>query len=332
VIAREGMSEGIADTWSLLSAPCVARVGTSFDVEFYGTAITGTVGYDGVFVKHAATTTTFPTIEILLTTLDTLSVTGLGMNLDVNLIFKLAVPALSQRGDKAFLARVAVPSTPSRMVFLTKGPLATDPLQVVAYETMPIPGMAGDSIEFITAPFGIEAFGSTTNLDIGFHATTTTSTNGSSGVFRWDAQSSSIQVVAHTDDDAPGTSDDFNLIAGPYNNPYTAEFGSGVRGAFRATTKNPGTSQKGIWTDDPVAGVSLVAKFDDIAPSSGSQLFKEFRAPAVNSLGQVAFRGCLNSNCTNDGVWTDATGTLDKVAVMNELSPDATGTQSSEAF
>ena len=329
MVARETFAEGLGGNnpeWDAFSAPCVARVGSSFNLAFDGDVIENqALGYAGVFVAHAVTSAS-PSLEVLMTNLDTITVPSIGSNLDITMVGQPTVPALSQRGDKAWFINVTTQNT---QVFLTKGPLTTDTPVIVCYEGMPVTGLGGDPIKKATAPFAIESFGTGANLDIGFHATTTTSTNGSSGIFRWDAQTSTVQVVQHTDDQVTGPSDLFFLIAGPSNSPFVAEFGGGVEGAFRATTTGP--TGIGIWADNPASGVALVAKKDDSAFGTTST-FQEFRAPSVNSLGHVAFVGCLNPSCSDNGIWTTTSGSLSKIAAEPDESPDTTGAGSGEDF
>lgn len=327
VIARQGESGGLgsgAGTWTAFSAPCVARVGTSLDLAFDGK----TSMFSGVFVAHAATTTSGQNFEILSKTGDLIDVTGIGNDLLITMAGQPTVPALSQRGDKAWFINVTGQNT---QVFLTKGPLTTDMPVVVCYEGMGVTDLGGDPIKKVTAPFAIESFGIGANLDIGFHATTTTSTNGSSGIFRWDAQTSTVQLVKHTGDAAEGTSDSYVFIAAPSNDPLVAEFGGSVHGAFRATTDNTAGANIGVWVDDPASGVPLVAKKGDTAIGA-SGTYQEFRAPAVNSSGKVAFVACTTANCSQSGIWTTTSGSLSKVTASSDDAPNSSGTDSTEDF
>jgi hypothetical protein len=310
VIARSSENAPQGNTWSSFEAPSVASVGTSFDVVFRG----GTGTYTGVFVDRAVTTSTLPP-STLITTLDTITIPGLGSNLSIAFVSQGTQPGISSGGHTVFDINVALQT---KQVLLTKGPSASDLLRVVSYEGMPFSGTPSGNVLVTASPRGIAP-----NGDVGFRASSTAAANGS-GMFRWSSQTSALQLVAHTDQDAPPYSNKlFNLIAHPTNQPYVAEFGATARSAFRASMKTSSgmSSGQGIWVEDPVAGVAKVADTGDFADGTTQLLFTDFHAPAVNSAGEVAFRGCLSLNCSNDGIWTGQAGFNSLVALNSAVAP-----------
>lgn len=282
-----------------------------------------------MFVDRAATTPSAQ-LSTMITDQNTISVPGLGTNLDITFVSQGTQPSISMGGYTAF--DINVSPGPNKQVVLTKGPLAVDLLRVVSYEGTPIPGTTSDTVLVAASPRSIA-----TNGDVGFRASTASATAGSSGMFRWDAQTSALELVAHTDQPIVGTSDLFNLIANATNQPFAAEFGDTARSAFRATLKQigvPGTTGTGVWVDGPVAGLTSVHDTSDNAPGvfNPPMPFLDFHAPAVSSLGQVAFRACLSLGCGDDGIWSGLPGAVTLVARRNDPALNAVGEDLGEDF
>lgn len=327
VIARTTELDSQGNPWATFQAPSVARVGSSFDVVFGGSV--GGPGYQGVFVDRAVTTSILPPAT-LITTQQTITVPGLGSNLDIRFASQGTQPSISSGGHTAFDINV-IPVL-NKQVVLTKGPSSSDLLRIVCYEGQPVSGTTSDTILVAASPRAIA-----TNGDVGFRASTSSATPNSSGVFRWEAQTSALQLVAHTDQLAVGTSDLFSLLANTTNQPYVAEFGSSAHGAFRATVKPPGgsgISGIGVWIDDPNSGVTHVHDTTDFALGvfNPPTPFVDFHAPAVNSLGRVAFRACLAAGCVDDGVWTGLPGGVALVARKLDSAPNGSGGDSGDDF
>lgn len=311
--------------WGSLFVPSVAPVGTSFDVAFGATYSVGTNDYRGVFVKRGVTTSTGqPTT--LITSENSITVPGLGSDLTITFASQGVAPSISEAGDTAF--NINVIPFQNKQVLLTRGPLANDPLRVVAYQGMPFSGSQSGSIQLAAVPFAISPDG-----DIGYRASTTTATGSQSGIFRWDSQTSGTQLIVHSGDEATGPTDEFNLIADATNGSFQAEFGDAARAAFRVTTT--GASEKGIWADDPIAGVTYVASnLDNAFEVFPNVPFVDFHAPAVNSLGRVAFRGCMQGAiaCANDGIWSGSPGAINLVTRNTLDAPDSTGASTGDSF
>jgi hypothetical protein len=323
MIARSTENDPQGNAWNLFEAPSVARVGESFDVVFRG----GAGNYTGVFVDRTVTTSTLPP-STLITTQDTITVPGLGSNLDISFASQGTQPGISSGGHTVFDINVALQT---KQVLLTRGPSASDLLRVVSYEGMAFTGALSGTVLVAASLRGIAP-----NGDVGFRARSTATTNGS-GMFRWISQTAALQLVAHTNLPALGTVDLFNLIAHPTNQPYVAEFGDTGRGVFRATIKASSGSTTntgfGIWLDDPVAGVSNVADTYTNAPGVLPQTkFGDFHAPAVNSTGVVASRGCLTAGCGDDGLWSGQPNSVSLVVRDGDLVPDENGVLTSDTF
>ena len=124
-----------------------------------------------------------------------------------------------------------------------------------------------------------------------------------------------LALVAREGGVAPGTSNNFNNIGTVVlNNAGQTAF----LGSFHTSTGADG----GIWSEGGGSGLALVTRLGDMAPGT-SDTFSNFSSPIINDMGQIAFRGSLNSSTgTNRGIWSEGGGSgLALIARLGDVAP-----------
>ena len=117
---------------------------------------------------------------------------------------------------------------------------------------------------------------------------------------------------------------------------YATTAGSNFAGFRPSLSGASGTATRGVWSILANSPTILTFVTDDktLAPSVLPLTpFFDFHAPSVNSAGEVAFRGCVNSSCSNDGIWKGSNAaTLGLVALALKPAPDDLGSTSAAQF
>ena len=122
-----------------------------------------------------------------------------------------------------------------------------------------------------------------------------------------EAGGAGLQLVAGKGEHAAGTPSGvaFNQFEAPVLNSLGET-------AFFATLTGSGvnsTNNQGLWVDQASQGLSLIARAGDIAPGTSGAVFSLFAAPAINSLGQIAFFAGLTGSGVNgnndEGLWIE---------------------------
>jgi len=85
------------------------------------------------------------------------------------------------------------------------------------------------------------------------------------------------------------------------------------------------SNEEGIWSEG-TGSLSLVARAGDHAPGTPSEVvYSRLFGPAFNSIGQTAFIAFLTGDgldgVSNQGVWSEGSGTLSSVALTGEHAP-----------
>ena len=117
----------------------------------------------------------------------------------------------------------------------------------------------------------------------------------------------SLRTVALAGDTAPGTEGEFFLsVTGPVLN----DFGNV---AFYGYLAGGITDNSGIWSEGGGTGHALIAREGNQAPGTDAGVsFISLGTPAINSIGQTAFRSGLvgaGVDATNDrGIWSEKDG------------------------
>ncbi len=124
---------------------------------------------------------------------------------------------------------------------------------------------------------------------------------------------SGLALVAREGNTAPGTSDKFVL----FNSPVLNNAG---QTAFSGRLNSSSGTDSGIWSEGGGSGLALVARWGNTAPGT-SDSFRFLNSPVLNSAGQTAFVGGLNSSAGTDrGIWAeDLLGVLTLIAREGDL-------------
>jgi hypothetical protein len=307
--------------YSALGVPSVARVGADFDVAF--PAQFDATPTDWALLADRNVTSATPADAVWIMGDDDGGPNIPGYPPGTFRILSLTTtvpPAIGSGGHVGQTATLhGAGITLEALLLKAPGPIGI--ANVVCFEGLAVePGAHPDVYGVPAAPFSITAAG-----EVGFR---TTITGGSALVFASPFQVLSIE--ARTGDFADPTIDTFPTLAGPTGDEHAARFSSAGRSAFRSTTS--GTSVEGIWYDNGGLGYEFVAHALTLAPGYGSNTFETFKAPAVTSSGVGAFRACVDSGCTQDGVWRWAGTTLQLIAKDNGQAPDGSGSTSGGEF
>lgn len=306
--------------FAALNVPSVARVGTGFDVAFSAQLVSATSPSD-LFVDRNVTAITSGDPLFVMGYSNVVIVQGYPLGtFAIDALTTDVPPAIGPGGHVGQTATLVSISTSIRaLLLMAPGPLG--PATAVCFEGLGVnPAPHPDVYGVPAAPFALTAAG-----EVGFR---TTITGGTAMVFA--DQFQVLDVLVRTGDFAEPTTDKLEEIAAPTGGEYVAKFNGAGRSTFRSTTN--GLSEEGIWYDDGVRHES-VAIGKAVAPGYGGQVFETFSSPAMAATGVVAFRACVNADCTLDGIWLSSSSGLQLIAKDGSLAPDGSGsTASGEEF
>ena len=225
-------------------------------------------------------------------------------------------PSTNTSGQIAFAADL---NGPLGGIFQVSGGAVSN----VALSGLPAPGLSTPFFEFNTAP----AIGN--NGIVTFSATTGVSGNlGPSGI--WSGLAGSLQLVAATGQNAPGTPSGVTFSTVSQVAPSTNHNGQlAFRGGLIHDGSVDSTNDSGIWSN--IGGsLSLVARAGDQAPGfPAGTTFSGFApstngiAPVLNDTGEIAFASALLENGnTTSAIFAGAPGALKPIIVQGQAIPD----------
>jgi hypothetical protein len=154
-----------------------------------------------------------------------------------------------------------------------------------------------------------------------------------SGVFSW-TPSEGVKAIQKWGDTAPGTSDLFGKLNASSTNfqgePKVNGVGRIASSAILHSAGVNGTNETGIWRENNVGNLQLVARSGMAAPGSGGTFagLGENGVGGLNDSGFVTFQSRLiGATSSSSGIWTGSyTGDLSLVVKAGDL---ATGTSNS---
>lgn len=136
----------------------------------------------------------------------------------------------------------------------------------------------------------------------------------------WAGAAGALTEVVRHGDPAPGAAGrTFRIVT----NPRLNDIGDA---AFRGLLETGSSAiDEGIWRESNGV-LELVARKGDVAPQAGGGTFDRFVTPDFNTAGQVAFRGVLNPDFTEVGIWVGDPNILELVALTGPAGGIAPGT------
>ncbi|MEZ6192999.1 MAG: hypothetical protein R3C45_17135 [Phycisphaerales bacterium] len=224
-------------------------------------------------------------------------------------------PKFNNAGQTAFFGNIIAPGLGQNVIWLHNG----GELDLVARDSAAAPGLPGVQFGPLNQPTvngsGVLVFQSSLS-GAGVTATNDTAI--------WAGGPGSLSVVARAGDPAPGLDPAFSL-SGFEAAPVINDAG---QIAFVGYLDGPGMTllnNYGIWTTGTGA-FSLVARSGAPAPDIEAGVnFQVLSQPMINSAGRVAFHASLIGSGThsynNDGIWSDASGSLRLVARDGQAAP-----------
>jgi hypothetical protein len=141
------------------------------------------------------------------------------------------------------------------------------------------------------------------------------------GIFSQTGPANALRKVAAGGDSAPGANDPTRVFqpflgtVGGFNDSGQSAF----QGGMPPTAMSPFAST-GVWSEGS-GTLDKVAEIGDPAPGNTGVFSSDFRIPAISNDGHVAFAGQANGSPGGQGVWTDRTGSLVRLAGNGDAAP-----------
>jgi len=145
----------------------------------------------------------------------------------------------------------------------------------------------------------------------------------------WSLVSTGLQEIAVKTDVAAGSNN--NTYINLYTTTDMPVFNSLPQAIFRSTITGP--LSVGVWTGVPTANKALDTKIGILGDSAPGTLttFEDFERPALNGLGEVAFRGKLLGG-NDSGIWKGSGTTLTMVTKKFLAAPNRSGVPTTATF
>jgi hypothetical protein len=247
------------------------------------------------------------------------SVTGLAA--DYSGIFY--TPSLNNSGQLAFNAGIQVHGEQEhRYGIFISDPGVTD---VVTLKGEPAPGTSGDFSHIGRHYPPVNAQGETaTNIGI-----LDPNTGQSIGTAVYAGNSTTLQLLARSGNNAPGTDGQYSSVGLLSNLPLNSATDTAFRGALQGPSVSS-LNDNGLWRSR-AGNVELVAREGDAVPGSSDLFFGGFNSVVIDDSDQMVFKASLTSitPVVNMSLWSERNGELSLIAQQGMPAPGTGGVFSS---
>ncbi len=313
-VAETGDSAGGGQTFKAFGNVSIARVGAHDYIAFRATR-SDVIATFGIWTESPTVMNSLESVVLNGTVIVPGSCGDTLFNIDAT-----QPPHIDSAGNTAFFATflggTCDPPPSGSQTILFHPPSSSLVLKVQDGTTV----VGGETFVELDPAFGLGAGSFAT--EVAFSGTITSATGNKEGA--WSTSSSAVLKIAQEGDPAPETvSALFQVIRGDLLIP---KYNSALRTGFRAQASPP--SMKGVWTAaaPPAPGQMVFNTIQGAAPGALVP-FSDFKRVVINDDGNVAFRGCLDTNCNNTGIWKGGeTFGLSLVAKSGGPAPGTTGT------